>query len=215
MKRPVSRLVLSVLLAALAAPGQRRARDEALPVPKSEAEKKIVAVIEEMARRRETYLNVPAADGKMLRLLAEAAGVKNAVEIGTSTGYSGLWLCLALAGTGGHLTTFEIDRTRAAQAREHFRRAGVEAMVTLVEGDAHQTIAQLKDPIDLLFVDADKEGYTDYLRRLLPLVRPGGLILAHNADMVRDYVGAVTGNPELETVVFREGAGLVISVKKR
>jgi predicted O-methyltransferase YrrM len=215
MKRVVFWLALLTVLAALVVLGQRRARDEDLPLPKNEAEKNIVAVLEQMARQRETYLNVPVADGKMLRILAETAGAKNAVEIGTSTGYSSLWLCLALAGTGGHLTTFEIDQTRAAQAREHFRKAGVEEMVTVVEGDAHQTIARLTEPIDLLFVDADKEGYVDYLRRLLPLVRPGGLILAHNADMVRDYVRAVNGDPALETVVFRDGAGLVISVKKR
>lgn len=215
MKRAMVWLALLAVPPALIVFAQRRGGGESLPVPKNEAEKKIVAALEEMARNRETYLSVPVVDGKMLRLLAEAAGAKNAVEIGTSTGYSGLWLCLALAGTGGHLTTFEIDASRAAQAREHFRKAGVEQMVTVVEGDAHRTIAQLKDPIDLVFIDADKEGYVDYLRRVLPLVRPGGLILAHNADMVRDYVRAATADPALETVIFRDGGGLVISVKKR
>src|SRR5215469_2299617 len=113
------------------------------------AEKKITAVLDEMVRLHETYLSVPAEDGKALRLLTEAANAKNIVEIGTSTGYSGLWFCLALRATGGHLTTFEIDHGRAEQAREHFKAAGVENLVTVVEGDAHQKVTTLKAPIDL------------------------------------------------------------------
>ncbi|MCX8092505.1 MAG: class I SAM-dependent methyltransferase, partial [Verrucomicrobiae bacterium] len=148
----------------------------------SEKEKAILAVIEEAWKTGATYANVPTADGRMLRLLAETSGAKQVVEIGTSTGISGMWFCLALHKTGGRLTTFEYDRGRAATAREHFRKAGVAPLVTIVEGDAHQTISRLKDPFDILFLDADKEGYVDYLNRLLPLVRPGGLILAHNID---------------------------------
>jgi caffeoyl-CoA O-methyltransferase len=158
---------------------------------------------------------VPVTDGRMLRLLTEAAGAKNVVEIGTSTGLSGLWLCLALQKTGGKLTTFEYDAGRAATAREHFKKAGVDPLVTVVEGDAHQTIARLKEPIDVLFIDADKEGYADYLKKLLPLVRPGGLILAHNVDMVADYDRLVTSNPALETLFYMEGGGLGITLKKR
>ncbi|MCL5742721.1 MAG: class I SAM-dependent methyltransferase [Acidobacteria bacterium] len=123
----------------------------------------------------------------MLRLLTEVAGARAAVEIGTSTGYSGLWLLLALRSTGGRLTTFEIDPGRAAQARKHFAEAGVDQLVTVVEGDAHENVKQLKDPIDVLFLDADKEGYPDYLNRLLPLVRRGGLILADNFYNAKEY----------------------------
>ena len=112
-------------------------------------------------------------------------------------------------------TTFEIDPGRAATAREHFRKAGVDRIVTIVEGDAHENVARLKDPIDLLFIDADKEGYVDYLNKLLPLVRPGGLVLAHNLSMIPDYVKQVTGNPDLETIFYTEGNGLVVTVKKR
>jgi caffeoyl-CoA O-methyltransferase len=178
-------------------------------------EKKITAVLEEMVRSHQTYLSVPAEDGKALRLLTETAGAKNVVEIGTSTGYSGLWFCLALQATGGHLTTFEIDHSRAEQARQHFRAAGVENLVTIIEGDAHQQVTKLKTPIDVVFIDADKEGYIDYLDKLLPLVRPGGLLLAHNVEMVPDYVKSVTTNPQLETIFYREGAGLAITLKKR
>lgn len=179
------------------------------------AEKKIFSVLETMVQSHATYLSVPPADGKALRLLTEASGAKTVVEIGTSTGYSGLWLCLALQRTSGHLTTFEIDHQRASMARKHFTEAGVERMVTIIEGDAHEQVRTLTGPIDVLFIDADKSGYVDYLEKLLPLVRPGGLILAHNVDMVPDYVKAVTTRTDLETIFYMEGAGLGVTLKKR
>ena len=164
-------------------------------------------------------MNVPLEDGRMLRLLTEAVGAKTVVEIGTSNGFSGLWFSLALGKTGGHLTTFDIDRGRFEMARANFKKAGVESLVTQVLGNAHQELAQLKGPIDVLFIDADKTGYLDYLTKLLPLVRPGGLILAHNmASPPPDpaFVQAITTNPELETLfVNMHDQGLGISLKKR
>jgi len=182
---------------------------------KSDAEKKVLAALDQAQKDGELFSNVSVSDGRLLRVLAENAGAKNAVEIGTSTGLSGMWLSMALRVTGGKLTTFEYDRGRAATARGNFKEAGVDHLVTVVEGDAHQTISRLKEPIDVLFIDADKEGYLDYLQKLLPLVRPGGLILAHNVDTAQDYVRAVTTNPELETVFAGDGGGLGITLKKR
>ena len=100
-------------------------------------------------------------------------------------------------------------------AQEHFKEAGVEKMVTIIEGDAHEQVAKLKGPIDLVFIDADKSGYVDYLNKLLPLVQRGGLLLAHNVDMVPDYVKAVTTNEDLETIFYMEGGGLGVTLKKR
>jgi predicted O-methyltransferase YrrM len=168
---------------------------------------------------REGTSNVLRGDGRMLRLLAEASGARNVVELGTSNGYSGLWFSLALSKTGGHLTTFDIDKGRFEMARNNFKKAGVDGIVTQVLGDAHKEVARLKDPIDLLFIDADKQGYLDYLTKLLPLVRPGGLIVAHNmASPPPDpaFVKATTTNPELETLfVNTESMGLGITLKKR
>jgi predicted O-methyltransferase YrrM len=163
-------------------------------------------------------MNVPIEDGRLLRVLTEAVNAKHVVEIGTSNGYSGIWFCLALQSTGGKLTTYEIDAQRAALARENFKKAGVDNMVTLVEGDAHKEATKLKEPIDVLFIDADKEGYLDYLNKLSPLVRPGGLILAHNMDMrgqVQNYIEAVTSDPNLETAFQGRGQGLGVTLKKR
>ncbi len=185
-----------------------------LPVPIDEEEKKILDILEDMNRNQSAgMMNVPTLDGRILRILTEATNAKNVVEIGTSNGYSGIWFCLALKTTGGKLTTHDIDEGRASLARENFKRAGVDDIVTLVMGDAHETVKKLKDPIDILFLDADKEGYTDYLEKLLPLVRPGGLILAHNIDQVgRDFINAITTNPNLETIQLE---GVTVTLKKR
>jgi caffeoyl-CoA O-methyltransferase len=190
------------------------------PQPKDDAEKKILAILDDMNRNeRRGMMSVPPNDGRYLRLLAESIGPTNVVEIGTSHGYSAIWLCLALRATGGKLTTFEIDADRAALARKNFKRAGVESIVTLVEGDAHKEVARLKDPIDLLFLDADKEGYLDYFNKLLPLVRPGGLIVAHNMTARQAdprYVKAITTNPKLETLFVNLGSsGIGVTLKKR
>jgi predicted O-methyltransferase YrrM len=213
----VTRRSLALLAAGGVANAQRRgagrSRDSEMPSARDEAEKKILDVLSAAARAGDVYLEVPTSDGRMLRLLTEAVGAKAVVEVGTSTGYSGLWLLLALTRTGGKLTTFELDAGRAAKARKHFAQAGVEQLVTLIEGDAHQNVKRLKDPIDVAFIDADKEGYPDYLTRLLPLVRPGGLILAHNFDQAAEYGRAVTANPELETLV--PAGSLAITLKKR
>ena len=122
------------------------------PSLRTRREKKILDVLSEAMRTGDVYLEVPTNDGRMLRLLTEAVGAKAVVEIGTSTGYSGLWLLLALKNTGGTLTTFEIDSGRAAQARKHFAEAGVDQKVTVVEGDAHENVKRLKESIDVLFL---------------------------------------------------------------
>ncbi len=184
-------------------------------------EERILDVLEQM--RQGPYseiLSVPPEDGRVLRLLTEAAGAKHVVELGTSNGYAAIWLCLALRTTGGRLTTHEIDPKRASLARENFKRAGVDKLVTLVEGDAHEKVKKLKGPIDIIFIDADKTGYLDYLNKLLPLVRGGGLILAHDttdsASRMRDYLKAVTTDPALETIFLHEqGPGIGVTLKKR
>ena len=193
---------------------------ESAPVPKDDTEEKILAVLQDLDQnQRRGMMNVPEEDGRLLRLLTECIGAKNVVEIGTSNGYSGIWFSLALRTTDGKLTTYEIDARRASLARENFKRAGVDEYVTLVEGDAHEEIKKLTEPIDLLFLDADKEGYINYLDKLLPLVRPGGLIVAHNMNVRQahpPFVKAITTNPGLETLfVHMDHAGVAISMKKR
>ncbi|MBN1846281.1 MAG: O-methyltransferase [Sedimentisphaerales bacterium] len=187
---------------------------------KDDAEQKILSVLDTLDRTEgRGMMNVPEIDGRLLRLLTETTGAKTVVEIGTSNGYSGIWFCLALRKTDGRLITHEIDAGRASLARENFQKAGVANLVTLVEGDAHETVTQLKDPIDILFLDADKEGYIDYLNKLVPLVRPGGLIIAHNITPRQadpEYIKAITTNPQLESLLLHQDSGGVsVTVKKR
>jgi len=204
----------------------RMGRGPASPVPntplaKNEAEDKILKVLDDMDKnQRAGMMNVPTDDGRLLRALVETTGAKHVVEIGTSNGYSGIWMALGLKATGGKLVTHEIDAGRAKLARENFKRAGVDDLITLVEGDAHAEVAKIKDPIDLLFLDADKEGYADYLKKLLPLVRPGGLIMGHNTSSqggsMQEYLKAVTTNPDLETVFLNtQATGISLTMKKR
>ena len=214
----LSRSVLTLAIAGLLV---GCAAIESSPIARSDEEGRILDVLEDMAenQRRGMY-NVSLEDGRLLRLLAEATDAKHVVEIGTSNGYSGIWFCLALRTTGGRLTTYEIDAGRAALARENFRRAGVDRMITLVEGDAHEEVTKLQGPIDILFLDADKSGYIDYLDKLLPLLRYGGLVVAHNMSPTMadpKYIEAITSAPGLETIFlnksFRGGVG--VTLKKR
>ena len=170
-------------------------------------------------RRGPRFANVSTEDGRLLRLLAETTGAKRVVEIGTSTGISAVWFALGLRTTGGHLFTHEIDAERAKIAGENFKKAGVDDLITIVLGDAHDTVKRYKEPIDILFLDADKQGYIDYLKKLVPLIRPGGLIIAHNMRFPRPdpaYLEAITNNPNLETTfLLMEGAGIGVTLKKR
>ncbi|MEP0843527.1 MAG: O-methyltransferase [Phycisphaerae bacterium] len=188
------------------------------PAPAAD-EARIMAVIEKLGPDIRRMLSVPPEDGRLLRLLTEAAGAKSVLEIGTSNGYSGLWFCLALKHTGGKLTTIDIDAQKVKLANANFKAAGVDDIVTVIEGDAHQVVTGLKGPFDLVFIDAEKEGYVDYLKKTLPLVRPGGLILAHNTTNsgrnVSDYVKAVTTDPALETVFWNTSdRGMGVTLKK-
>ncbi len=213
-------LILSVLILVSGCSGIINPVRAGEPLPSTEEEKKILAVLNDLDKnQRPGMMNVPVEDGRLLRLLTEAANAKHVVEIGTSNGYSGIWFCMALNKTGGKLTTYEIDAGRAALARENFRRAGVDKLVTLIEGDAHEEVTRLKEPVDIVFLDADKTGYIDYLNKLLPLVRPGGLIIAHNmtprmADPA--YIKAITSDPRLETIFLNmQAAGVGVTLKKR
>lgn len=199
--------------------GSRYSSTQSALIPKNDEEKKIVGVLNEMiSSQRAQGANVPTDDGRFLRILVEGIGAKNVVEIGTSNGYSALWMLLGLKSTGGKLTTFEIESSSVKLARQNFKSAGVDNIATVIEGDAHEKVKTLKEPIDLLFLDADKDGYYDYIKQLLPLVRPGGLILAHNMSQggTQSYIDEVTANADLETLFVNTGSGSVgLTLKKR
>lgn len=183
-------------------------------------EQKIMNILNDLYNEEYPLTNVPPEDGKLLRILAQSTRAKKIVEIGTANGCSALWFAIALESTGGKLITHEIDDYRAALARKNFEKAGVEKLITIVEGDAHKTVTDLEPPIDILFLDADKKGNLDYLRKLLPKIRPGGLIIAHNttthAQDIKPYLDAVTKNPTLQTILLnQQDQGIALTLKKR
>jgi len=214
----VSFLLTVVILGAVSEVARKPPRKPLLAASKEEA--KILNVIEDMYAEPDNLCNIAPQDGKLLRILAETRRAPHVVEIGACNGYSTLWFCLGLRITGGKVVTHEIDSYRVSLAAENFERAGVTDLVTIVEGNAHDTVKDINEPIDILFIDADKDGYLDYLNQLLSLVRPGGLIIAHNttdrAEEMQDFLKAITTNPSLQTILLHQQShGMSITVKKR
>ena len=164
-------------------------------------------------------MNVPRADGEFLHGFILEHNYKRVLEVGTSNGYSSLWMGMALRRTGGKLITLELDADRAALARENFQKTGLTQVIELREGDALKALPELEGPFDLVFIDAWKEDYLRYFEMVYPKVRPGGAIVAHNVishgrDM-QDFLQAVQNHPELETRIDRRSsAGLSISLKR-
>ncbi|MGE5327647.1 MAG: O-methyltransferase, partial [Deltaproteobacteria bacterium] len=164
--------------------------------------------------------NISPREGLFLYDLIVKHHLKNGLEIGTSNGYSGIWIASAMAVTGGHLLTLEISEERARLARENFRAAGVEAYVTLDRADALQEIPNLTGPYDFVFIDAWKDDYVKYLDIVVPRLSTGGVIVAHNVkDMAEDlhaFIERVKTDRELKTTFADPGpGGFSISTKRR
>lgn len=130
-------------------------------------------------------LNVPEADGRLLHDLIVERSFTRALEIGTSTGHSGIWIAWALSKTGGRLITIEIDPERHREAIANFKEAGLSSYVDARLGDAHAIVPSLDGPFDFVFSDADKEWYTNYFTAVWPKVIPGGCFTAHNVGSAR------------------------------
>jgi predicted O-methyltransferase YrrM len=128
-------------------------------------------------------INVSPTQGKLLHLLARAQGARRILEIGTLGGYSTIWLARALP-SNGQLVSLEVDPKHAEVAQGNLARAGLSSIVEIRLGSALDTLPKLvsegRGPFDLIFIDADKPGYADYLKWSLKLARPGTLIIADN-----------------------------------
>ncbi len=155
--------------------------------------------------------NVTPEEGAFLQDLVVKVKAKRALEVGTSNGYSGIWTALGLRRTGGHLLTLEIDEGRARLAQENFREAGVDSLVTLKHGNALEELPKLQGPFEFVFIDAWKQDYVRYLELVVPLVPPGGVIVAHNVtnlrDQLQDFIRAVKTDPRLKTAFENPGPG--------
>lgn len=155
--------------------------------------------------------------GRLAASLLRAAGARRVVEVGTSGGYSTLWLAWGMAAHGGRVVTCEVDPQKVAAARANLVEAGVADRVTIAAGDARALLRDLAGPWDAAFVDAEKSDYVTYFDLLWPKLRPGGLLLADNVvshpEELSAYLERVRSHPEALTSTVGVGKGLEVTVK--
>ncbi len=182
------------------------------------ADAQALARLDWMPKNQTGMLNVNAKEGAFLRDQVIKVKAKHALEVGTSNGYSSIWIATGVRQTGGHLTTLEIDERKVKLATENFRVAGVGSLITLRPGDALKTIPTLEGPFEFVFIDAGKGDYVTYLDMVLPKVPAGGVIVAHNVSDLRsqllDFIERVKTDPRLKTTFAEPGpGGFSVSVK--
>lgn len=177
--------------------------------PRSErsAPAKLKRLLEKMDAKGYQYWSVPWKDAEFLHLMVKVSRAKQVLEVGTSHGFSAIWMGLALEETGGRLTTIEIDRERVQLARKNVGEAGLSQRITFVAGDAHAEVAKIEGPFDFVFLDADKGGETDYFRKLYPKkLLPGAIIAVHNAisqaRAMKEYLEMARRHPDFDTVIL-------------
>ncbi len=167
-------------------------------------------------------LNVPASDGKSLYDLIIKNKYRKALEIGTSTGHSTIYIAWALSKTGGKVTTIEIDEKRYRQALANFREAGLSEYIDARLADAHRLVKELPGPFDFVFCDADKDWYKRYFIDLYPKLEAGGCYTAHNVsgrswgmgEGTKEFLDYVKSLHSMKTTVDESGGGLLISYKQ-
>jgi predicted O-methyltransferase YrrM len=162
--------------------------------------------------------NVPYEDGKVLHDLIVRNRHTRALEIGTSSGHSAIWIAWALSKTGGKLITIEIDERLRQKALQNFKAAGLESYIDARHADAHQLVKELEGPFDFVFLDADKQWYTHYFKDLDPKLVKGGCFTAHNATDhfpgIMDFLNHVRNRPDYRTSIDRSSrSGISISCK--
>lgn len=167
-------------------------------------------------------LNVPEADGRIMHRLIVANGYRRALELGTSTGHSAIWIAWALSKTGGKLITIEIDPDRHRRALENFKQAGLSEFIDARLGDAHELVPELEGTFDFVFVDADKEWYPNYFKMLYPKLERCGTYAAHNVTTrhqranpeIRNFLRLARKTSGLDTEIIRAtNSGLSVSIK--
>jgi caffeoyl-CoA O-methyltransferase len=165
-------------------------------------------------------MNVPESDGRILHDIVIENRYTKALEIGTSTGHSAIWIAWALSKTGGKLITIDINERRHREALANFEEAGLSEYIDARLADAHELVPRLEGPFDFVFCDADKGWYTNYLIAVLPKLEVGGCFTAHNVRRGRgrrrtgDFVDYLYSLPNMETTIDDSGGGISISYKK-
>ena len=188
------------------------------PEVETKLDKKIKAFLEENANNWRD-MNVSLDDGRAIYDIVVKNNYTKAVEIGTSTGHSAIWIAWALSKTGGKLITIEIDKDRYLQARANFKKAGVSKYIDVRLADAHELVPQLEGEYDFVFSDADKYWYKNYFIAMNPKLEEGGCFVAHNTAMrvngIRDFLEYIESHPDYTTTYDEDSrSGLSISYKR-
>ena len=175
------------------------------------------SVLKRLEKTAKEYTNIAPENGQLLAILIRSIRAKNVLEIGTSNGYSAIWLAAALKETGGRLITLEFDPGRAAEAKAHLQEIGLDHIVDVRIGNALDEIPKCDETFDLVFLDAEKNEYRRYLELALPNIRPGGLIVADDTvtmrDEMLDYIEFVFSTPQLHSVDIPLDDGIILSYK--
>ena len=168
-------------------------------------------------------MNVPTVDGEKLYDLIIENNYKSALEIGTSTGHSGIYIAWALSKTGGKLITIDIDEGRYKRALKNFEEAGLSEFIDARLADAHELVKELKGPFDFVFSDADKGWYKNYFLDVDTKLKIGGCYTTHNISEGgryrrgggnSNYLDFVRSLENYETTLYTSGGGLLINFKK-
>lgn len=206
-------LIISLCFAATAA-------KNAIPEDKTQVLDKRVRNFLDSHRHSWRDMNVSETDGRILYDLIIKNNYKRALEIGTSTGHSGIWIAWALSKTGGKLLTIEINERRHQTALANFEEAGLSDFIDARLADAHELIPKLEGPFDFVFSDADKGWYKNYLIAVLPKLKVGGCFTAHNVSGrrqygIREFLDYLESLPNMETTIDQSSwSGISISYKK-
>ena len=188
------------------------------PEIENDFDRKVRSFLEDNANNWKD-MNVPLSDGKIMYDIIVENGYKNAVEIGTSTGHSAIWIAWALSKTGGKLITIEIDKNRYIQAKANFKKAGVAKYIKIRLADAHELVPELPGEYDFVFSDADKYWYKNYFIAMDPKLKSGGCFVAHNTLMqvsgIIEFLDYIESLESYETIYDSSGpSGISISYKK-
>jgi len=178
-------------------------------------------LLNKLEETQHDFWNIARSSANFLNMLIKISGSKNVVEVGTSNGYSGIWIGKAIQETGGHLTTIEYYEKRIVLAQENFKKCGVDDVITIKQGSACDALEELcadeNFEIDFAFVDANKGEYIKYFDIINTRLKKGGIIAADNitshADKVAPFVEKIKADPNYQVEILDLPAGMLLGYK--
>ena len=176
-------------------------------------------VLAELEKTQKQFWNVPRKTGVLLNMFIKMMNAKSVLEVGTSNGYSGIWLAKALKETGGKLTTIEYYDKRQSVAIENFKICGIDDVVRPLQGSACDVIESLdeSEKFDFVFIDANKREYVKYFELVKPHLTPKAMIVADNiishAEKVQTFIDAVDADDEFQYEIVEVPGGILVAYR--